>query len=270
MNTSALWFRRGTSFAVTILVLSLAHLAIAAGRIDWKSKNLKEENGSWDIEVTMYMSSPPDVAMVPMRFSFEPKVYYERDLVDGKEGPQLRKVPLQYKQPLVESVDVGFLDPGNGKIQKRTKFSFKVTRAHGFEAGEYEVKVADARNDQSVGSPVRLVFDGENEVIDRRSMVFTGEKAKKKDEKKEGQDGGASAPAQEEKKQLTPEDDEFWQGGPKDEGPPPEKEKPGGCGCRVVQSGTDAGAAAGALLLIGLCVARRRKSDVSETNQSRN
>lgn len=260
MNRSALWFRRYTSFGVVVVLLFLTQFALAAGRIDWKTKTLKETDGAWNIDITMYLSAPPDVAMVPMRFSFEPKVYYERDLVDGKEGPQLRKVPLEYKQPLVESVDVGFLDPGNGKVQKRTKFSFKVTRAHGFEAGEYEVKVQDSRNDQTIGTPTRLTFDGENEVIDRRSLVFTGEKAKKKDaDKKEGQDGGAAAAApEEEKKKPGPEDDEFWQGGDTDQ-PKGEKEKPGGCGCYVARHGADLGAVAGAFALLGLYLSRRRR-----------
>jgi hypothetical protein len=181
--------------AIALFCLLLPSTAQAIGRVEWKTKTLKEsEGGSWKIEVSFFLPSAPDMAHVPVRFSFEPKVYYERTLVDGKDEPVIRKVPLEYKQPLVESVDVGFLDPASGKIQKRTRFSFKVTRAHGYEAGEYHVKIQDSRSGTTWGTPVTLIFEGENEVIDRRSMVFTGEKKKKKgDEEKEGEEKSEGA-----------------------------------------------------------------------------
>src|SRR6202000_1499718 len=57
---------------------------------------------------------------------------------------------------------------------------FKLTRAHGYEAGEYKVSIHDATNDTAVGAATTLIFDGENEVIDRRAMVFSGGEKKKK------------------------------------------------------------------------------------------
>ncbi len=99
-----------------LALLLLTAIAAAGGRVDWKSRTVKEsDTHSWNIEVTMYLDKAPDVAHLPVRFSFTPVVYYERSLVDGAEGPQLRKVPLQNRQPLVESVDVGFLDPSCGR-----------------------------------------------------------------------------------------------------------------------------------------------------------
>lgn len=228
-KTGAHRFKRIHTLALSLFVLLVSGLALAGGRVEWKAKTLKESDShSWTIDVAIYMNQTPDVATLPMRFSFQPVVYYERTLVDGKEGPQLRRVPLENKPPLVESVDVGFLDPGSGQVQKRTRFSFKVTRGHGYEAGEYEVTIKDGRTDASFGSPVRVIFEGENEVIDRRAVVFAGEKKKEKpkeDEEKKADD---------QPKKLSPDDPGFWEGGPKDDGEKKEEVEPKrGCGCRV-------------------------------------
>jgi hypothetical protein len=196
------------------------------------------------------------VNTLPMRFSFQPVVYYERALLDGKEGPQERKVPLEGKPPLVESVDVGFMDPGNGTIQKRTKFTFKVTRAHGYEAGEYDVTIRDGRTDSPLGAPAHITFEGENEVIDRRAIVFSGEKkekAKDTDDKKEDE-----APK---KKEISPDDPAYWQGGSSDiENKEKVEPKSGGCGCHVGARAEHGAIASGlALTLLGLGRLRRRK-----------
>jgi hypothetical protein len=257
MKTSALRFSRFLAASFAVLVLLLAGVASAAGRVDWKSKTLKEsDNHSWTIEVSIFLNKPPDVSTLPMRFSFQPVVYYERSLLDGKDGPQLRRVPLENKPPNVESVDVGFLDPGNGTLQKRTKFSFKVTRAHGYEAGEYDVTIKDGRTDAAMGAAAHITFEGENEVIDRRAIVFSGEK--KKDKKDEDAEKKAEEP---QKRQLTADDPGFWEGGSKNN---PEKEEEvepkRGCGCRVgaTDRRTDAlGALLASVALAGWRLRRR-------------
>ena len=252
--------RRFIAAALSIGVLILVGPARAAGgRVEWKTKTLKEsENHSWTIEVSIFLNKVPDVATMPMRFSFQPVVYYERALMDGKEGPQERKVPLEGKPPLVESVDVGFLDPGNGQTQKRTKFSFKVTRGHGYEAGEYDVTIKDGRTDASFGS-THIVFEGDNEVIDRRAIVFSGEK--KKEKAKEGDDEKKDEPK---KKELTPDDPAYWEGGPKNTEKQEQVEPKGGCGCRASGSGlgTDALGAGATAMLLGLGRLRRRTRKV--------
>jgi hypothetical protein len=108
-------------------------------------------------------------------------VYYERYLDDSSSGVQTRSVPLVGQQAIIESVDLGFMDPGTGKIENRTRFAFRITRAHGFQGGEYRVTIRDGRNGQVIGTPVTLKLEGENEVIDRRAMVFAGN-----DKKEEG------------------------------------------------------------------------------------
>jgi MYXO-CTERM domain-containing protein len=242
--------------ALSIGVLVIAASARAGGRVEWKTKTLKESDShSWTVDVAIYLNKAPDVNTLPMRFSFQPVVYYERALLDGKDGPQERKVPLEGKPPLVESVDVGFMDPGSGKVEKRTKFTFKVTRGHGFEAGEYDVTIRDGRTDAPMGSPTHLIFEGENEVIDRRAVVFSGEK------KKEAKDTDEKKDETPQKKELTPDDPGYWEGGPKNTEKQEQVEPKSGCGCRVgAASEHDGLAAFGALGLLALAHRRRRRA----------
>ena len=267
------WF---LALACLSTALSTASTAAAAGRIEWKSKKVQEKDKAWRLEVSIFMGRAPDVAHVPMKFEFLPTVYYERSMVDGDKVIE-RKVPLDNRQDLIESVDVGFLDAGSGKIESRTRFSFKVTRAHGYEAGEYKITIRDTRNGQIIGTPATLIFEGENEIIDRRAMVFSGsDKKKKKDdpgdvrkiakddaekaqtdpdaqgEGSSGSEGAASSPAEE-----PPADDEGDE--PASDGPPPE-EKKGGCGCRAPghEPASQAPAVLGCLLLLGFLGLRRR------------
>lgn len=256
---------------LAVIVLVTSSVASAAGRVEWKGKTFKErEDKAWRLEVAIYLPRAPDVPHVPMKFEFQPEVYYERDMVDGKEGPVDIKVPLQNRQALIESVDVGFADAGTGKTEPRTRFSFKLTRAHGYEAGEYKVTIRDARNDQTVGTPVTLIFQGENEIIDRRAMVFSGEKKKKDAPKAEEKKADEDKPASEDKAEAKPASDEpaaseAPKGEPSDE-PGTIKEKPGGCGCRLSDA-HDNGNAGLALsgLLIGSVLLRRRKRSVAQS-----
>ena len=257
--------------ALVLCGVALSSIASAAGRVEWKTKTFKErDDKSWKLEVAIYLARAPDVPHVPMKFEFQPEVYYERDEVDGDKIVE-HKVPLDNRQALIESVDVGFMDEGSGKVEPRTRFSFKLTRAHGYEAGEYKVSIHDATNDQAVGAPVTLIFAGDNEVIDRRAMVFgNGEKKVKKDEKKADDKPAASddkkasddKPAADgDSPAASPEAD-----APKADDKPSDeagtiKEKPGGCGCRLAETSHDsnAGLAFAALALSSVLLRRRGK-----------
>ena len=266
-------------FALTLLSLVMMVLfagsAVAAGRLQWKSNKFSErEGGSWRIELAIYLPRAPDVAYVPMKFEFQPTVYYERSLVDGREGPVENRVPLEGRQALIESVDVGFLDAGTAKIESRTKFTFKLTRALGYEAGEYKVTVRDARNGNTIGTATTITLEGQNEIIDRRSIVFTGEKKKKKEEKKEGgsegekKDDSAAQPAEEKAASDAPSEGGSEEGGSeeggsdKGEGEGADeytiKDKPGGCGCRVPAGGASANALLFSVLGLALLGFARR------------
>jgi hypothetical protein len=231
--------RRALGWATILFVLLFSVTAMGAGRVEWKTKKLKErtDSKSWRIEVAIYLNSAPDTAYVPVKFEFQPIAYYERAMVDGDKLVE-RTVPLQHNQSLIESVEVGFLDPGTATIQKRTKFSFKVTRAHDYSAGEYKVTITDARTGQKIGQPQKIIFEGENAIIDRRSITFSGKKKEKKEdkeeEKKEGSDeGGGEGWDDDGTKEvdLQNEDEDDWEEEEYDEGEI--EEKPGACGCRV-------------------------------------
>jgi MYXO-CTERM domain-containing protein len=259
--------------ALALVSLAISNVASAAGRTEWKSKTIKErDDKAWRLEVAIFLPHAPDVPHVPMKFEFQPEVYYERDMVDGDKLVE-HKVPLDNRQALIESVDVGFLDSGSGKIESRTRFTFKLTRAHGYEAGEYKVSIHDGRNDQLVGAPVTLIFEGENEVIDRRAMVFTGnDKKKKVDADKPDADKPADADADKKADADKPASDGATPApaadAPKAEDKPAAdepgtiKEKPGGCGCRLADTGHDSGAglAFAALALSGVVLRRRKRA----------
>jgi hypothetical protein len=257
--------RRLAQLAMLLATLFVAGLAAAAGTVKWKSTSLDErENKSWQLEIEIYLAKAPDVPHIPVKFDFEPIAYYARDMEDGDKLHEYTK-PITGQQSLIESVDMGFLDPGSGKIEKRTRFSFKVTRALGFEAGEYRVKILDGRNGSQIGAATTIKLQGKNEIIDRRAIVFSGDKKKKdKDMTKVG-DGGTG-----DKKK----DDSYDPNG--SDAPPPShaedpnadegegveeeevKKKPGGCGCRVSESRSADWALLG-LLASGLVLAARRR-----------
>jgi len=270
------WQRRLVGLSCALMTLFLASLAMAYGRIDWGSnKTLKprSDGKSWNVDIKIYLPSPPDVPSLPMKFVFDQKVYYERAMVDG-DKIITRDVPIEGKQPIVEGVDVGFLDPASGKIQKRTRFTFKLHRDHGLECGQYRVTVKDARNNRPIGQPTTIILGGENEVIDRRSIVFSGEKKPKKktdektDKKTDEKTDQASDDSQTEA-EASPETGSKSEESSSLEEPPedqasdsPEgeiKKKPGGCGCRVTESHDGSGSALALLLLTGACLYRRRR-----------
>ena len=92
--------------ALALVSLALSSVAHAAGRVEWTSnRNFKErDDKAWRLEVAIYLPRAPDVPHVPMKFEFQPEVYYERDMVDGKDKPVEQKVPLTNHQAIIESV----------------------------------------------------------------------------------------------------------------------------------------------------------------------
>jgi len=266
--------------ALTLVSLTAGHVASAAGRTEWKSKVLKErredqpngdefedKNGYWKVEVAIYLPRAPDVPHVPMKFEFQPEVEYERTILDSSGKVVDRKVPLVNQQASIESTDVEFLDSGTGKIESRTRFSFKVTRGQGYKAGEYKVTLHDGRNDQKIGTPVTLIFEGKNTVIHREPMEFKGEKKKKpkEDAAKEGDKPKEDAAKEGDKSAADSQATAADSDQPKDEAssdqPQTIKEKPGGCSVRRLQgNGHDSGAGlAFAALAVSSVLLRRRK-----------
>jgi len=262
--------------ALTLLSLTASHVASAAGRTEWKTKVIKErredqpnndefedKNGYWKVEVAIYLPRAPDVPHVPMKFEFQPEVEYERTILDSSGKVVDRKVPLVNQQASIESTDVEFLDQGSGKIESRTRFSFKVTRGQGYKAGEYKVTVHDGRNDQKVGVPVTLIFEGKNTVIHREPMEFKGEKKKKDAPKAEDKPKEDEAKADSDKpaeSEAAPAEADKPQDGDQ---PQTIKEKPGGCTFRrLADNGHDSGVglALSALAVSSVLIRRRKRA----------
>lgn len=238
------WFRALIALCAALLIVTTVSPAAAAGRVVWKSTTVKErtKNESWRLEMEIHLPRAPEIAHKSMKFEFTQTAEFERSLVDGQEGPQTRTVPLTNQQSIIESQTVGFMDPGTGQTQARTRFSFKVTRAHGYKAGTWKVKIKDGDSGQPIGTETTLRLEGENPVVDRRSIVFHGNK--KKDEKKEEGDTGSDESSGEEPAPSdaadAPPADEPDASEPEGEGqvPPSIEEKPGG-GCHYAPRPTE-------------------------------
>ncbi len=215
--------------AMGLLTLCLSSSAYAGGRIVWKKTTIKErlDKNSWLLKMEIHLSRAPQVSYLPVKVEFKPTAYYERALVDGKDAPIERTVVLRNQPSLIESVDVGFRDPGSGVIQSRTRFKFKVNRAHEFVAGEYRVTIKNARTGKKIGATTTLRLKGENPAIDRRSIDFSAPKKKKKEKPAEAK---TEQPAEE----TTDEPHEEQAAEPAaaadvSNEPPAIKERPGGC-----------------------------------------
>ncbi|WP_438003606.1 MYXO-CTERM sorting domain-containing protein [Sorangium sp. So ce321] len=244
-----------------------ASAAHAAGTVTIADRSPKEDDGRWKLKMTINYGGAPHLAHIPMLFAFTPTVHYERALTDqSPEKPILNKIPLQNQQGINESMDVGFSD-GSGKIFAITKFDFILRRDRGFEAGEYDLVIKRASDGVQMGQKQKITLQGDNEIIDRRAIVFTGEKKKKKDDKADKADkaddeksdepanDAADEPASD-AADAEPSSAEL----PPDEAPPPVSPKQGGCGCRLAP---DEAATPFALPLVALgaavALARRRR-----------
>ncbi|WP_437630136.1 MYXO-CTERM sorting domain-containing protein [Sorangium sp. So ce854] len=245
-----------------------ATAAHAAGTVAIADRSPKEDGGRWKLKMTINYGGTPHLAHIPMLFSFTPTMHYERALTDqSPEKPVLNKIPLQNQQSINESMDVGFSD-GSGKVFSKTKFDFVLRRDRGFEAGEYDLVIKRASDGVQVGQKQKITLQGENEIIDRRAIVFTGEKKKKdasadKADKADAEKSGepASDEAQDEPASDAAEADAPSDDAMPDEAPPPVSPKQGGCGCRL---GPDEAATPLALPLVALgaaaALARRRRA----------
>lgn len=250
-------------FAATLALLAvglLPRLALAAGTVNIDNRSPKEDDGRWKLKMTINYGGTPHLAHIPMVFQFTPTVHYERALTDQSgERPILNRIPLQGQTPINESMDVGFSD-GSGKIFSITKFDFVVRRDRGFEAGEYDLKVTRETDGAQVGPTQKITLLGDNPIVDRRAMVFSGEKKKKKEEKTEEKADAASGsePAAADASKSAPTSAaDMPPDIPSSDGPPPVEPKQGGCGCRLASEDASPLALPFAALALGAIVGRR-------------
>jgi hypothetical protein len=193
-------------FFLSLLALGLLFVspqrAWAAGSVSLQTNSPEEINGKWKLFFTINYGGKPDVAYVPMIFSFTPTSITERSLTDqSPEKPVITRLPLKGQVAINESMDVGFSNPSGG-VFTTTKFDFVIRRDKGFEAGEYDLKITRTNDGAQMGNTIKLTLKGENPIVDRRAIVFAGNKKKtdeKKtegatDEKKEGEGTSEAAP----------------------------------------------------------------------------
>jgi MYXO-CTERM domain-containing protein len=257
-------FRWALAAIVLTSCLALTSLAAAAGSIKPESSTLKEEDGKWKLKLTIDYGGTPEIQFIPMNFSFEQVVLYERALTDeGGDKPVITKRQLQNQPPIIESMDVGFSD-GTGKMFKVTKFNFVIRRDRHFEAGEYMLTVKKADGGQQIGQKIRLTLNGDNPVINRKSITFVDDKGKEDPSKvKSKADPGAydkkDEPASSDSAPASSDS------GSSAEPPPAVEPKQGGCGCRVAgEAPAGTGAALAAFLALSGGVALRRRRRPSE------
>jgi hypothetical protein len=248
-----------------VLVSLVASPASASGAFKLKTTQVTESGGQWHIFVTLELTRAPATAHVPMKFLFTKEMVYERALIDGHEQPVLNRTALTNQMPSVESVDVDFAD-GSGKIFKGTRFDFSLSRDHGYEAGEYKVQVRTS-DGSDIGSSQRLTLNGDNPVVDRRSMTFGANPSVKKVATL-GLDSGA--PTTSDSDSPSTQSQDVAPSGSAAPFIPPDaynktseeeiKTRPAGC-CGVAGSRGDYGAGAMAAFAFGVAVmfARRRR-----------
>lgn len=165
---------RGFGWATAGLVAVAAVVAVQEADAGGASVKLtrttvREQSNAWRMMMTLGLPTTPPHAHTTFRFVFTPTAVYERSLVDG-DKIVVNKQPLVNQTPLIETMEVDFAD-ASGKIWKTTKFDFSLTRERGYLAGEYKLQVKGPGGD--VGSSVGVTLEGDNPVVDRRSMDFT-------------------------------------------------------------------------------------------------
>jgi MYXO-CTERM domain-containing protein len=264
-------FARGlAAIGAFFALLALSSQALAAGSFKLKTTTASETGGQWHIFVTVELPRPPATAHVPMKFLFTKEAVFERDLVDNHgDTPVTNQMVLTNQTPSVESVDVDFAD-GSGKIFKGTRFDFSLSRDRGYEAGIYQVKVRTS-DGLDIGGAQRLTLNGDNPVIDRRSITFNAKEKSVKKVPGYGLDGGANgAPSTGDDTTSTQATEVAPSGSaasfiPADayEKTPEEevKTRPSGCGCIVAGASGDGALAGLGALAVGLAVlaSRRRR-----------
>ena len=246
--------------AVVLSTTFVAVDAAAYGNYRVRSTEVQESGGQWHIYLRIDLPRPPALAHSPMKFLFTETTQYERALTDNSKDPVLNRIPLSGQMPKLESLDVDFSD-ATGKIFKTTNYDFSLTRARGYEAGEYKMQIRTA-DGQDIGGSTTIILKGDNPVVDRRSMVFTA-KTKDKDKDKDKQvaqnDTASAVPTSTEVQPVgTPPPfipDEGFQKTKEEE----IQTKPGGCGCDVPGTTTSWLAVVGSVGLLGALASRRRR-----------
>ncbi|MDB4944348.1 MAG: hypothetical protein JWP97_3882 [Labilithrix sp.] len=253
------------AIACLAFVTLFARDALAVGTFKLKSTEATEVSGAWHIYVTIELPKAPLTAHQSMKFLFTKTMAYERALIDGHNEPVLNRQALSNQTPSVESLDVDFADP-SGKVFKGTRFDFGLTRARGYEAGEYKVEVRSA-DGTTIGSSANLILKGDNPVVDRRAMAFNAKDPSVK--KIDAVDAGTGPKPNDDTPAAANNMGEVTPTGTAQPFIPKEgyektseeeiKQRPKGCGCSVPGGATNGALLGVAPLAIGIALLRRRR-----------
>jgi hypothetical protein len=261
-----------TVLAVFALVVG-PRWAFAGGNFTVKTTEVTESQGEWHVKVRIDMTRPPSMMHIPMRFTFSKEVVDERAIMQKGADPVHHRNVLDVPPKQIQSMDVDFAD-ASGKVFKSTYFEFDLRRDGGyFEAGEYLVSLSGPDGD--IGGSQKLVLKGDNPPVYRGAMDFSDPKAAKKGPKitavDNGVDAGTKVASNDDPGAAVPSGDVAPVGGGGSMVPGSAFQKtaeeesvqdhPKGCGC--VAAGLEGGGlagGAGALLGLGLVVARRRRA----------
>lgn len=257
---------------------ALPSRAFAGGTVQLEQSSLEETEAGWKLKMVIDLGAVPDINYVPMDFIFTPKVYYERTCDDTHDKPYLNKKPITNAQIIALPQTVGFSN-GSGQTFKNTKYNFVIKRDDRFEAGEYQLEVQ--KDGKTVGSKMTVTLNGNNKIVNRKAMVFSGDKSKKSADPCDDQSVGV-APAKTDPPVDTPAKTDTssssttgsgepaaTSGGAEDTGstsgdtPGTVPPKQGGCGCVVASEGDAAGAGLAAVLGLGILASRRRRREAA-------
>jgi hypothetical protein len=248
---------RAMAGAAVLATTFFAVDAAAYGTYHVRSTEVQESGGQWHIYLRINLPRAPSLAHTPMRFIFTEETQYERALTDNSKEPVLNRVPLQNQLPKFESMDVDFSD-ATGKIFKTTNYDFSLTRARGYESGEYkmQVRTADGRD---IGGSTHVILKGDNPVVDRRSITFSAKTKDKTKDKQVAQNDTSAVPTSTEVQAVGTPPPFVPDEGFKKTDEEQVHTKPGGCGCDVPGRATSTIAVFGTVLALGALAQRRKK-----------
>ena len=171
-------------FVAMLLSLALVgRTSAAAGTVRIFPADVPEVGGRWVIKTTITIpTDPPGGFSQTMRFSFAKHVIYERAVVKKGQPPVLNKVVRKPPDEHVETFEVNFSDT-LGRPTRVSNYSFAIRRDTAsttsfFESGEFEVQVFGS-DGAKLGTPQRLVLQGDNPVVDRTGLDFSDRNVEK-------------------------------------------------------------------------------------------
>ncbi|MEM9696901.1 MAG: hypothetical protein AAGA56_30475 [Myxococcota bacterium] len=259
---------------IASLIAVAPRVAFARGSVTPKKNPIQERKGRWRLDLRINYGGRPDRAVMPVDFIFKKTAVYQRFLTDDSPNEPMRKTePVKNALPQIEPQTISFSNSVSGKAEATTNFRIDIRRNEYFEAGEYELTLKLA-NGRTIGRKVKLRLQGDNKVINRKSIEFKAKDPEPESEEKKTATGDGEAPKRGASEDFGPDLSDIPDISDEEadaliEKPPPvEPKQGGGCGCRTLGGptqgrGEDAPSRSLLLFMLALgatmTIARRRK-----------